>query len=564
MKKNIIYLLTLFVAISACSDDFTELPAIGSLSDEEVQNEDGVELLLIGAYSTLDGIRNNLSGNGFAASGDNWWFDVIADDAHKGSTDGDQADLFEMEVYNWTTANPYVLGKWSSIFAGVNRANAVIALIATIEGADLNAQLAEARFLRGHFNFELQRIYGNVPYISEDDYANTEFNQTNSGPIWDEIEADFQFAVDNLPDSQGLPGKPSSWTAKAYLGKVYLQQNEWTAAFDLLEDVINNGPYSLNSEFLANFESEGENSSEAVFSIQFTADSGQSLNGNIGGVLNFPNPGPFGSCCGFYQPSQDLVNAFQTDVDGLPLLDTFNEANNDVTNDYGIEDEDAFTPHTGPLDPRLDYTVGRRGIDYNGYGTFPGHSWIRATFSDISGPYLPAKNVYQSGDSDNQGTGAWGQQHSGINYHIIRFADVLLMGAEAAVETNDLASALTWVNLVRNRAKNMEYVQNEAGDADAANYVIEPYTSFDDQAFARKAVRHERRLELGMEGHRLFDLRRWGNSVEVINEYIVNESRTITNFGTKANTFEAKHDMLPIPLTAIDLSGGILEQNPGY
>ncbi|WP_282075733.1 RagB/SusD family nutrient uptake outer membrane protein [Maribacter aquivivus] len=564
MKKNIIYLLTLFVAISACSDDFTELPAIGSLSDEEVQNEDGVELLLIGAYSTLDGIRNNLSGNGFAASGDNWWFDVIADDAHKGSTDGDQADLFEMEVYNWTTANPYVLGKWSSIFAGVNRANAVIALIATIEDADLNAQLAEARFLRGHFNFELQRIYGNVPYISEDDYANTEFNQTNSGPIWDEIEADFQFAVDNLPDSQGLPGKPSSWTAKAYLGKVHLQQNEWTAAFDLLEDVINNGPYSLNSEFLANFESEGENSSEAVFSIQFTADSGQSLNGNIGGVLNFPNPGPFGSCCGFYQPSQDLVNAFQTDADGLPLLDTFNEANNDVTNDYGIEDEDAFTPHTGPLDPRLDYTVGRRGIDYNGYGTFPGHSWIRATFSDISGPYLPAKNVYQSGDSDNQGTGAWGQQHSGINYHIIRFADVLLMGAEAAVETNDLTSALTWVNLVRNRAKNMEYVQNEAGDADAANYVIEPYTSFDDQAFARKAVRHERRLELGMEGHRLFDLRRWGNSVEVINEYIVNESRTITNFGTKANTFEAKHDMLPIPLTAIDLSGGILEQNPGY
>ncbi|CAN0603068.1 unnamed protein product, partial [Ectocarpus sp. 12 AP-2014] len=211
--------------------------------------------------------------------------------------------------------------------------------------------------------------------------------------------------------------------------------------------VINNGPYSLNAEFLDNFISSGENSSESVFAIQFTADTGQSFNGNIGGVLNFPNPGPFGSCCGFYQPSQDLVNAFQTDEDGLPLLDTFNAAGNDVANDYGIEDEDAFTPHTGPLDPRLDYTVGRRGIDYNGYGTFPGHSWIRATFADISGPYLPAKNVYQSGDTDNQGTGAWGQQHSGINYNIIRFADVLLMGAEAAVELNDLASALTWVNM---------------------------------------------------------------------------------------------------------------------
>lgn len=564
MKKKLIYLFTLFAAISACSDEFTEQPAIGALSDAAVQNEDGVELLLIGAYSTLDGIRNNLSGNGFAASGDNWWFDVIADDAHKGSTDGDQADLFEMEVYNWTTGNPYVLGKWSSIFAGVNRANAVISLISSIEDADLTGKLAEARFLRGHFNFELQRIYGNVPYISEENYANTEFNQPNPGPIWDQIEADFQFAMDNLPATQEQSGRPTSWAAQTYLGKVHLQQSDWAAAFDLLEDVINNGPYSLNAEFLDNFISSGENSSESVFAIQFTADTGQSFNGNIGGVLNFPNPGPFGSCCGFYQPSQDLVNAFQTDENGLPLLDTFNAAGNDVANDYGIEDEDAFTPHTGPLDPRLDYTVGRRGIDYNGYGTFPGHSWIRATFADISGPYLPSKNVYQSGDTDNQGTGAWGQQHSGINYNIIRFADVLLMGAEAAVELNDLASALTWVNMVRNRAKSMSYVQNEAGDADAANYVIEPYTSFSDQAFARKAVRHERRLELGMEGHRLFDLRRWGNGVEVINEYIANESRTIENFGTKANAFEAKHDLLPIPLSAIDLSGGILEQNPGF
>jgi len=562
MKKNLIYLLTLFVAISACSDDFTEQPAIGALSDAAVQNEAGVELLLIGAYSTLDGIRNNLSGNGFAASGDNWWLDALSDDAHKGSTDGDQADLFEMEVYNWTTGNPYILGKWSSIFAGINRANAVIALIATIEDADLTGKLAEARFLRGHFNFELQKMFGNVPYISEENYANTEFNQPNPGPIWDQIEADFQFAIDNLPASQAQTGRPSSWAAKAYLGKVHLQQSEWGPAFDLFEEVINDGPYALNPEFVANWESAGENSSEAIFAIQFTADGGQSLNGNIGGVLNFPNPGPFGSCCGFYQPSQDLVNAFQTDGSGLPLLDTFNDT--DVANDYDTKDEEPFTTHTGPLDPRLDYTVGRRGIDYNRYGTFPGNSWIRAAPEDISGPYLPAKNVYQSGDTDNQGTGAWGEQHAGINYHIIRFADVLLMGAEAAAETNDLASALTWTNLVRNRAKNMTFIQNAAGDADAANYQIEPYTSFATKDYAIKAVRFERRLELSMEGHRFFDLRRWGNTVSVMNEYVINESRTITNFGTKAKTVEAKHAILPIPLTAIDLSGGILQQNPGY
>ncbi len=562
MKKKLIILITMFVAVISCSDEFTEKPAIGALSDEALANEDGVELLLVGAYSTLDGIRNNLSGNGFAASGDNWWLDVLSDDAHKGSTDGDQADLFEVETYNWATGNPYILGRWSSIFAGINRSNAVIALIATNTEADLSGKLAEARFLRGHFNFELQRMYGNVPFISAENYANTEFNQPNPGPIWDQIEADFQFAVDNLPTTQSEVGRPNSWAAKAYLGKVHLQQSDWGAAFTLLADVINNGPYSLNPEFVANFESTGENSSEAIFAIQFTADGGQSLNGNIGGVLNYPNPGPFGSCCGFYQPTQDLVNAFQTDAAGLPLLDTFNQT--DVANDYGLEDADAFTPHTGPLDPRLDYTVGRRGVDYNRYGTFPGHSWIRATFADISGPYLPAKNVYQSGDAGNQGTGAWGQQHSGINYHIIRFADVLLMGAEAAAESNNLTDALTWVNLVRNRAANMTWVMNEAGDAPAANYVISEYPSFADQAEAIKAVRHERRLELGMEGNRLFDIRRWGNGVTLMNEYFTNEARTISNFGTKVNPYEAKHDLLPIPLNAIDLSGGVLTQNPGY
>jgi len=562
MKKKLIFYVTLFVAVIACSDDFTTQPAVGALSDEAVANEAGVDLLLIGAYSVLDGRRANLTGNGFANSGDNWWFDVLSDDAHKGSTDGDQADLFEVEVYNWATGNPYILGKWESLFAGVNRANAVITLISQIEGADLTGKLAEARFLRAHFNFELQRIYGNVPYISEENFAAQEFNQPNPGAIWTEIEADLAFAISNLPSTQEDVGRPSSLVATAYLGKVQLQQSNWGAALASFNTVINSGQFSLNAEFVDNFALAADNSSESLFAIQFTADDGQSFNGNIGGVLNFPNPGPFGSCCGFYQPTQDLVNAFQTDGTGLPLLDTFNQT--DVANDYGLEDADAFTPHTGPLDPRLDYTVGRRGIDYNRYGTFPGHSWIRATFADISGPYLPAKNVYQSGEDANQGTGGWGQQHSGINYHIIRYPDVLLMAAEAAVETNDLASALTWVNLIRNRAKNMTYVQNEAGTGDAANYQVEPYAAFADQAFARKAVRHERRLELGMEGHRLFDIRRWGNGTSVINDYIANETRTITNFGPKTNAYEAKHDLLPIPLTAIDLSGGILSQNPGY
>lgn len=560
-----ILLISLFIVIMgvSCSDDFTSNPAIGALSDESLQNETGVELLLTGAYSTLNGARANGFGNGWGVAADNWTMDVMADDAHKGSTDDDQADLKEVELMNWATGNGYFYARWGVLFAGVNRANAVIDLINKIPDGDFSGQLAEARFLRGNFNFQIQVMWGNVPYIGDVEYSATEFNQPNPGPIWSQIEADFQYAADNLPNVQSLVGKPTSWTAKSYLGKTYLHQSKWSEASNTLNDVVNNGPYQLLPEFVHNFRSEGENGSESVFAIQFSTDAGQSFNANSSGSLNFPNPGPFGSCCGFYQPTQDLLNAFQTDASGLPLLDSYNQT--DVASDYGITSAESFTPHTGNLDPRVDYTVGRRGIDYNGYGPHVGKDWIRAEFSDISGPYLPKKNVYWADDAGNtQATGGWGQQLSGINYHIMRYADILLMAAEAAVETGDLGTALTNVNLVRERAKNSTYVQAVDGSGDAANYVIELYGSFGSADEARKAVRFERRLELGMEGHRMFDLRRWGNAKETMMTYFENEARTIGNFGTKVSAYEDKHNIFPIPLTAIDLSGGALSQNPGY
>ncbi len=551
------------IGIIACSDNFTNIPAVGALSEEALANPAGVDLLLIGAYSSLDGISNTLTGNQFAVVGDNWWMDVVADEAHKGSTDSDQPDLFQVEVFNWNTSNSFFLGKWEALFAGINRSNAVIALIATIEDADLTNQLAQARFLRGHFNFELQASFGNVPYISEENYAATEFNQPNPGPIWDQIEADFQFGIDNLPVSQADVGRPNSWTAKSYMGKTLLQQNKYGPALSMLNDVIMSGPYNLNVEYVTNWALAGENSVESIFAIQFTSDTGQSFNGNVSGSITQVADGAVGTCCGFYQPTQDMINAFETDANGLPLLDTYNQ--NDIANDAGLNDEDPFTPFAGTLDPRLDYSAGRRGVEFNGFGVMPGSSWVRATFADISGPYLPKKNIYRQGEDDNRGTtGEWGQQSSGINYDVIRFADVLLMAAEAAAESNNLATSVAYVDRVRLRAKNMTYIKTEDGSADAANYLIEPYVSFPDQAYAIKAVRHERRMELSMEGKRLFDLRRYGNSIEVINEYIANEARTIPNFGIKANPAIDAFRLFPIPINAIDLSGNILEQNPGY
>lgn len=572
MKKKLIYcLLAVFTAIS-CGDDFSTTPAVGALSDDTLANPDGVDLLLTGAYSVLDGDRNNLSGNGFGRGGDNWWLDVMSDDAHKGSTDGDQGELLQIETNDIQTSNGYFRAKFGALYAGVNRANAVLAVIQGIDvssltdsqAATIAGQAGEARFLRGHYYFELTKIFGNVAVISVENYIAQEFNQPNTGPAWDQIEADFQFAAENLPATQSDPGRPTIMVARAYLGKTHLYQSDWANALTELTAVVNSGEFALNAEFLDNFNAAGENSSESVFAIQFAADSGQSFNGNVAGTLNFPGGGPFGSCCGFYQPTIDLANAFRVDANGLPLFDAYND--DDFANDYGINSDEAFTVDTTtPVDPRLDYTVGRRGIDYNGFGEHVGKEWIRAGFSDISGPYLPKKNVYQSSEvGTSRGSGAWGQEHSGLNYNIIRYSDVLLMAAEAAVETGDLATALTYVNLVRDRAANTSVVQAVDGSGPAANYQVGTYASFPDATFARDAVRFERRVELGMEGHRTFDLRRWGATTTVLPEYYANETRTITNFGPKVGAYTTTYDLIPIPVDAIGLSGGALSQNPGY
>ncbi|WP_209399646.1 RagB/SusD family nutrient uptake outer membrane protein [Pseudozobellia sp. WGM2] len=569
MKRKIIYSITLTcMLLVACSDDFTEITPTGALSDEALQNATGVDLKLTAAYSVLDGERINAQGEAVSRGGDNWWTDVVSDDAHRGSTDGDNTELFQIETFDWQTGNSWFLGRWSALYAGINRCNAVIELINQIPEGDFTQQLGEAQFLRGYYNFDLQKHYGNIPFISVENFSNQEFNQPNPGPIWVEIEADFLAAIENIGEETSV-GRSNKWVAKAFLAKAYLYQEKWDQALPLFQDVIENGPYSLNAEYLDNFRLAGENASESMFAIQFASDSGQSYNGNGTGTLNFPGGGPLGTCCGFYQPTQDLVNAFQTDGSGLPLLDTFYQS--DVASDYGINSSEEFVPHTGPLDPRLDYTVSRRGIDYNGFGPNPGKEWIRATFQDISGPYLPKKNVYQADEVDAQrGTGGWGSDWSGINYNIMRFADVLLMAAEAAVEKSspDLALAMEYVNRVRNRAKNMTYVKDTESEADepAANYQIEPYVSFPNQDFARKAVRFERRLEFGMEGHRLFDLRRWDVAQETLSAYIPREAEDINqaDYGSKFKTYEDKHDLFPIPINAIDQSGGILDQNPGY
>ncbi|MEM7106825.1 MAG: RagB/SusD family nutrient uptake outer membrane protein [Bacteroidota bacterium] len=567
MKKIFsIFLISLVSVIVSCSDNFTDVPpAQGQLTPDNIATDgegsplllSSLEFLLNATYARLYG---NNTGDPWLGTADNWWMDAMTDDAHKGSDQSDQPNLEELQTYIYNTANPYFQVKWETLIAGIVQANEVIFEGARV--ADSENIVAQARFLKGHFYFELQRIWKNVPYIQPGEDAS---QVPNTGPVWSDIEADFQFAIDNLPETQPEIGRVNQWTAKAYLGKVLLQQGKNTEALVLLNDVIDNGPYVLATEFQDNFTELGENGSESIFAIQFTTEDGVAgtENGNLGGTLTHPAGGPYASCCGFFQPTQDLTNAFKTDNNGLPLLDTYNES--DIANDQGLEsfEEDGETPtdfalYDEPVDPRLDYTVGRRGVDFNGFGLHPGKAWIRD--QSWSGPYLSKKNTYKNGElGSSQGAGPWGQQSSGINYNVIRFADVLLMAAEAEVEAGSLTNALELVNRVRERAKNMTPVKGNE-----TTYLIEPYMNFPSVEYARKAVRHERRLELAMEGHRLFDLVRYGDAYAelIISEFISNEQRILPDYNP--NTFAARNLVFPIPVASIDASGNVLEQNPEW
>jgi hypothetical protein len=351
-----------------------------------------------------------------------------------------------------------------------------------------------------------------------------------------------------------------------------------------LADLITNGEtagglkYALNNLYSANFNIATKNSAESVFACQSSANDGSGgNNGDVGDALSFPNGGVTG-CCGFFQPSQYLVNHFKTQLEtGLPDLDNFNEV--DVKNDEGLQSTDPFIPYSGTLDPRLDWTVGRRGIPYLDWGINPGFNWIRD--QGFSGPYDPIKNVYYQAQTGMYVDNNWNQL-TAMNINLLRFADVLLWAAETEVEIGSLDQAERYVNMIRNRAANPAgfvhtYIDpaNPTGgftNIPAANYLINPYPqgyfAAQGQAYARKAVRYERILELGMEGHRFFDLVRWGIAGTEINAFFLHEkiSRTYMNGAVFTPN---KNEYFPISQMQLDLSKGAngvpaMTQNPGY
>jgi len=565
--------LSSMMLVYSCKDSFLVNPPAGVVTAQQLNTTKGLDGLLIGAYSMING-RATWYNSSF-----NWvQGGVLGGDANKGSNNGDQSVIQPVERFETTSTNGIAAVKWSAMYEGISRCNQTLVALAkpdpSVTAADLQRIAGEARFLRGHYYFELKKVYNKVPYVDETvDYGTGIEKISNDADIWAKIEADFTYAAANLPETQAAAGRANSWAAKAYLAKTLLYQKKFAAAKDLFTAVIANGKtangksYALQANYTNEFNAAFSNSSESVFANQAAANTGSANNANFDFVLNFPyNTGANGpaGCCGFNQPSFDLVNSFRTDAKGLPLLDgTYNLPSNAVKNDQGLLSKDPFTPDAGNLDPRLDFSVGRRGIPYLDWQDHPGQDWIRD--QNFSGPYAPKKFVfYKSQDHALTDGSSWTDGFSAINYDVIRFADVLLMAAEAEVEAGSLETARGYVNTVRKRAANSQYWVSKNGKP-AANYVIGTYdTPWTDQAVARSAVRFERRLELSGEGHRFFDLVRWGVAAQVVNAYLKYEGAILTNQLGGATFTAGKNEYLPIPQGEIDLSNGVYKQNPGY
>lgn len=568
MKKLTILtgLLTLGF-VTSCSDQFLEVAPKAVLGAENFNNRVGVGYLLTGAYSLLDGIGAGTTG--WHGSADNWIYgSVAADDAYKGSTSGDQPEISFIEYKSILPDNTHFRGKWRAVYDGVARSNDVLQAVekaTDMTDAEKVLARAQARFLRGHYHFEVKKMFNMVPYIDDQTYNPLDLNSTklpNDKDIWPNIVEDFKFAYDNLPEVQSQKGRATKWAAAAFLAKAYVFQQKWADAKPLLEAIIASGKYNLMPRYHDNFRTATNNNAESILEVQHSVNDGTGSNGNQGAELNYPYAGPT-TCCGFFQPTQNLVNAFKTDANGLPLPATYNDA--DVTSDQGIESTAPFTPYAGPLDPRLDWTVGRRGIPYLDWGIMPGKAWVRDQGN--GGPYAPKKHLFYRTDVGTN-TFATNVRLNANNYRMVRLSHVYLWLAECEIEVGSLEKAREYINVIRKRAANPDgFVKLDNGQS-AANYVIGQYTApFADKAAARTAVRFEHRLEFAMEGHRFFDLVRWGIAAETLNAYMDKEKR-LRSYFNGAQFVKGKHEYFPIPLQEIlnsKINGtATLKQNPGY
>lgn len=577
-KKAMSFLVaaTVVPLFTGCSD-FLEKDPQGKLNESVFTTKDAVNKLLIACYSPLNGYINGLWG--ITSGPDNCFFgDMCAGNIHKGSTPGDLGELMQLERFTATSENDRLREKWILCYGAIERCNDVLRTLNNNVISDLSEEdaieiTAETRFLRGYYHFEAKKFWNNVPYIDEN-VEDTQRRVPNDRNIWPDIEADFAYAMEKLPVEQEEPGRPTKAAASSFLAKAYLFQQKYAEAKVLLDAVINSGQYRLMANYYDCFNPAKNNNEEAIWQNEVAVNvSGAGYDRSQRGFdLSFPNAPdqPNLSGAGFCQPTFDLVNAYQTDEQGLPMVDTY--FMHDFKNDMGIKSSETFeADRTTPVDPRLDWVVGRRGVPYHDWGLHPGENWIRDQVS--AGPYNQKKFVILRSQLSKYAYDNIAKFNS-LNFNIIRYAQVLLWAAECEVEVGEPEKARAYVNQIRARARDGYYVRlgEDApfGDGEpAANYKIDEYKDSwagKDKDWLRKRVRFEERLELALEGHFFFDLVRWDIAEEYINAYIERERKHIAYLDEAV--FDKNHRYYAIPLIEIDRSykdgKPTLTQNPGY
>lgn len=568
---------------NSCKEEFLTVTPNGALDAQVLGTDKGVDALLIGAYSMLDGVASN--GFGWEAASSNWVYGSIRGlEANKGTDAGDQPDINPLQTYSETATNPYLNVKWRSIYDGIARANAALVVLATAEAngtvtaAQADSFRRQARALRGYFHLEAFRMWGKadgtgIPYVEETTDLGT---VTNSVDVRDFIIADLD-AGTALADNMGQIGRFNGTVSKILKAKAMMQlKGDYPGAKTILQAIVgsaispaagtawtggtkpNGAAIGLEPNYGSIFDASTRNTSlESIYTVQYSVNDGSGgWNAGWGEVLNFPykSGASPGGCCGFFQPSHDFVNSFRTSS-GLPLLNnTYNDAGNALVDDQGLTPAQPFTPDLGPnLDPRLDWSVGRRGIQYLDWGPMTGSDWIRD--QSYAGPYAPKKQVYRkSQEGQLTEVGNWTSGWTANGYRLVRAGDVLLLLAECQIETGEVTNGMANINVIRTRAA------NSAKADPAVTYTISNYVGIADQPTARLALRFERKLELGMEGHRYFDLNRWGITVTELNRVLTYEkTRRSSLYGSA--TVGPEDVTFPIPQQQLDLMPGRLSQN---
>lgn len=558
---------------SGCNDFLDSQKPQGTLDNDQVLNPQYVDNLVISAYAgwiSIEDINSSFS---------MWNYDVRSDDAYKGGNGTEDGDVFHaLEISQGIMTTAWnISDMWNRLYQVISRSNTALAVLVQMDAASYpqrEQRIAEMRFLRGYGHFLLKRLYKNIPFaidenMSPADYNNLENTLYTNDEGWQIIIDDFKFAYDHLPAIQAEVGRPTRAAAAAFLAKTYMYKayrqddpatNQVTSIDreDLLKvieytetSIYTASAVDLAPDFHNNFRPEPiyENGPESIWAMQYSFNDGTNYgNCNWSYGLIVPNiPGVTDGGCDFYKPSQNLVNAFRTDENGLPLLDSYNSRDYDMAADYA--------------DPRLFLTVGMPGTPYMFNRDFimdKSATWSRS--NGLYGYYVTLKqNVDPEGEYLVKGSW-WG---SPMNRIVLRYADILLLRAEALVQLNQsIPEAIAIVNRLRTRASQSTALISDYGTICGARMNIHTYNGSYSQEQALKIVKHERRVELAMESDRFFDLVRWGEAAQVLNKYYADEADNCAIYAT-ANFTPNKNEYLPIPFSQLSASNGHYKQNIG-